>query len=331
MSEPRSTEATHDVPLRQLGGASSPMAIQVAMHRAVLDNLDEGAYMVDLARRVVYWNPAAERITGFDAKDVVGNCCRDNILNHTDETGTCLCTHACPLSHAMKVGEIREAHPFFHHKQGHRVPTVVRAVPVFGMDGEVVGAIELFTDARSVHMLHERVAELEDLAYLDPLTRLPNRRYVMDALTRRLNESSRTHKPFGVAMLDIDHFKRFNDTYGHATGDEVIKLVGRSATENIRSTDIVGRWGGEEFLGVFPNILASDLERLLERMRSLIGASWLNQGGEQVCVTVSIGATISREDDTIATIVDRADARLYDSKEGGRNRVTMDRPEAAAA
>jgi len=331
MTASRQWGSTADVSLRQLGEAPPEMDTIIAMHRAVLDQLAEGAYIVDRTRRIIYWNAAAERITGFTATEVVGHRCAENILNHTDEHGHCLCTHGCPLFQSMKDGGILEAHPFFHHRQGHRVPTVVRAIPVFGVEGGVLGAIELFTDARSVHMLHERVAELEGLAYLDPLTRLPNRRYVMDALTRRLTESARMRKPFGVAMLDIDHFKRFNDTYGHATGDEVIRLVGRSATENIRSTDIVGRWGGEEFLGVFPNIAADDLERLLERVRSLIGASWLTQGDQQLGVTVSIGATISREDDTIASIVERADAQLYCSKEAGRNRLTMDRPQAAAA
>jgi diguanylate cyclase (GGDEF)-like protein/PAS domain S-box-containing protein len=316
---------------------SLPLAIRpglcaaIAPHLPILDALDEGAYIVDQHRTIIYWNQSAERITGYSQAEVLGRGCREGILNHVDAQGTCLCRDLCPLSSVMATGGQRSASVYFHHKLGHRQPTVVRGLPLFDMAGEIAGAIELFTDPASQADLKERIAELEALAYLDPLTRLPNRRYLVDGLSRRIAESRRSGRPLGVAMFDIDHFKRLNDTHGHAAGDEVLKMVGRTMSTSARPSDVIGRWGGEEFVGIFPDASWESLRMLLERLRAMVAAAWLDSEGERISATVSAGGTIAAPEDTSESVLERADARLYLSKAEGRNRVSVGGPGSAAA
>lgn len=124
-------------------------AEKVAMgksYKRILDSLHDGLYFVDPQRRITYWNKGAERITGFLAKEVVGKCCRDNILTHVDGDGRPLCLIGCPLSGTFEDGQDREAEVYLHHKDGHRIPVLVRISSLHADDGSLVGGIELFTD-----------------------------------------------------------------------------------------------------------------------------------------------------------------------------------------
>jgi len=123
--------------------------------------------------------------------------------------------------------------------------------------------------------------------------------------------------------MDIDHFKNFNDTYGHDVGDEVLKFVANTFTSNSRPYDLFGRWGGEEFLGIIRNISEQDLERLGNKVRTLIETSYIIHENEKLHVTISIGATLVKADDNIESLIKRADTLLYKSKAAGRNRLIL--------
>jgi diguanylate cyclase (GGDEF)-like protein len=129
--------------------------------------------------------------------------------------------------------------------------------------------------------------------------------------------------PFGILFIDIDHFKKFNDRYGHDVGDDVLKVVAKTFIANARSFDLFGRWGGEEFLGIIRNINSKDLELLGNKLRSLIENSYILRENEKLRVTISIGATPVNENDTIDSLIKRADILLYKSKTEGRNRLTL--------
>jgi diguanylate cyclase (GGDEF)-like protein len=143
---------------------------------------------------------------------------------------------------------------------------------------------------------------------------------VLDA---RLAAMRRNDIVFGVMFIDIDRFKRCNDTHGHRAGDAVLAAVGRTLLNSVRPFDTVGRWGGEEFLGVFPRISGETLMEIALRLRNLVAATGGEFQGTVIRVTVSIGATLARPGDDIETLVSRADALMYRSKENGRNRVTL--------
>lgn len=298
--------------------------------KAILDNVNEGVYCVDLDRRIERWNQAAENITGFSASEVVGSCCADNILNHVDGDGNLLCKTGCPLSATMADEQCRDASVFLHHKSGHRLPVRVRTLPMRNDQGEVIGGVELFAPVTERSALEERLKELQKLALVDELTALPNRRYIQRELNRRFEEYRRYTYSYAVLIGDIDHFKTVNDTHGHMAGDEVLKMVAASLQSSCRSFDTVGRWGGEEFMIILRNVDAVATRNLAERFRILVENSFVDHQGSSLSVTISIGGAIMQKDDTLATLIERADQQLYLSKEGGRNQVSVsDTPDSS--
>ena len=295
-----------------------------SLHRTILDQLHDGVYLVDRNRRITYWNRGAERISGYSAAEVVGSRCSDNLLIHVDHQGTLLCHGACPLAHSMEDGDAREAEVFLHHKDGHRVPVIVRTSPVRGAGDRVIGGIEVFTAKTDSDELREEIESLRRLALFDSLTGIPNRRFLEMALQARQDEFSRYGWPYGVLLIDVDHFKHFNDQHGHATGDLVLRVVAQTLSGNLRSFDGAGRWGGEEFLVVAERTDPETLQNLAERLRRLVEVSSLTVDDKLLSVTVSIGAASVQAGESSANVVDRADALLYRAKSHGRNCVAVD-------
>jgi len=292
------------------------------LFREILENVADGVYFVDRERRIVSWNRGAERITGFTRDEVVHTSCFEDRLRHVDGDGTALCTGHCPLVGAMQDGAPRSGQVYLHHKLGHRVPVEISVFPLRGAEGSIVGAVEIFRDVPSLN----GATVLEDLrrmALLDPLTELGNRRYAEISLGSRLHELARYGWPLGVLFLDVDHFKEINDRHGHATGDEVLRMVARTLRHAARASDFLGRWGGEEFLALLPNATDGEVRVAAERFRTLVESSALRLPSGLVGVTASIGATLARSDDTPETVVRRADVLMYEAKKGGRNRVVV--------
>jgi diguanylate cyclase (GGDEF)-like protein/PAS domain S-box-containing protein len=291
-------------------------------YKKIVEIINDGLYVVSKDRVITYWNQAAERITGFHADEVVGKSCADDILTHVDDQGLNLCCGLCPLAATIADGEPRQTSVYLHHKDGQRIPVAVRAGRLVDEQGMVIGGVELFTDMSSNAANELRVKELEKLALLDTLTQMANRHYLETELEGRYQEKKRHNLPFGLLFMDIDNFKLFNDTYGHEVGDMVLKLVSRTMIANARPFDLYGRWGGEEFVAIIRNVTTDELEVLGNRMRLLIEKSCLTHARQKHSVTISIGATLAREEDTPASLVKRADALLYQSKAVGKNRVT---------
>lgn len=294
--------------------------------RHILDNLYEGVYFVDLERKITYWNKAAESITGYSREEVVGRSCGDEILNHIDDLGTRLCLDLCPLARTIEEETSREAGIYLHHKGGHRIPILARFAPLRDHEGNLVGAVEAFTDNSSFMDMDQRIRELERQALIDQLTNLPNRRFVEEEIEIRLAELSRYGRPLGMLFFDIDHFKSINDIHGHQVGDRVLKMVSRTLKANARPFDLIGRWGGEEFLGLIRNVDPGTLCSIGDRFRSLVRESKIYLGSEPIGVTISVGAALARPGDSAESLVQRADKNLYAAKKEGRDRVTCDDP-----
>lgn len=295
----------------------------------LIDNLTEGIYFLDRARRITYWNRGAERLTGYAAEEVIGRCCAEGLLQHMDPKGRLLCYDGCPMEATMCDGRERAAEVFLHHKKGHRVPITVRAIPIRGAAGEIVGAVEVFNDISGQVLAAERIRELEALSLIDPLTGAGNRRYAEIQLTSRLAEKMRYGLPVGLLFLDLDRFKSVNDRYGHAAGDDVLRVVGKTLANALRAGDFLGRWGGEEFIVLVGGLDAHRLTEAGERLRTLVrNSSVPSVPGLEV--TASVGATAARPDDTMDSLTARADALMYEAKRRGRDRVVGDAPASPA-
>jgi len=310
--------------LNNMNGGTHMENDDMLFHKDILDNLYDGVYVVTPARTIIYWNKGAERITGYSSEEVVQKRCQDNILIHVDSQGRNLCTTHCPLELTMHDGKLREQEIFLHHKDGHRVPVLVRGVPLRDSSNKIIGCTEVFSDNTTRLLLEERIKELEKANMLDTLTKLSNRRHLESTLYSELSRFQRYEVTFGVLFIDIDNFKAINDTYGHEIGDKVLKMVANTISSVSRPFDTIGRWGGEEFIAIISNVNAIQGHDIANRYRILVEQSRLFIGSSTIHVTVSIGSTISRQTDTLEGLVDRADKLMYQSKLDGRNRVTMD-------
>ncbi|BCG47145.1 diguanylate cyclase with PAS/PAC sensor [Citrifermentans bremense] len=299
------------------------MYLSKQSYKKIIDDLRDGLYIVDREGKIVFWNRAAERISGFSAEEVVSKRCADNILCHVDDQGQNLCNNCCPLVSTISSGAVNDAELYLHHKNGHRIPVSVRVVPLTDDKGEVIGGVEMFSDSSNKTANELRLQELEKLALLDELTQLANRRYLERELEARLEEMSRYDIPFGVLFMDLDDFKKVNDELGHDTGDRVLSFVGRTLSANSRPFDLYGRWGGEEFVGIVRNVSAGNLKHMGQRLRKLVEKSFLLVGEERLRVTISIGATMALPGDTIQSLLQRADLLMYQSKAAGKNRLTI--------
>ncbi len=292
-------------------------------YKQVLENLYDGLYIVDRERRIIYWNKAAERLTGYPAEQVLGRGCADNLLMHVDVSGCLLCTGDCPLHHAMTEGVGREAEVYVRHRLGYRIPVSVRVGPIRNAQGEIIGAVEIFNDNSSIKAAQEKIEQLQQMAFLDALTQVGNRRYLQEKLSQHLQEYARHGSSFGVLLVDVDEFKSINDSHGHNAGDTALVSTAKTISGCLRTSDVLGRWGGDEYLAIAPGITREGLQQLAQRCRALVQRSNVVIGGKVLKVTVSVGATLVRQNDTITSVVARADESLYRSKTSGRNRVRI--------
>lgn len=207
-----------------------------------------------------------------------------------------------------------------------------------------VAAMIRFADERDVRVreLEERLAGAErenldlaaknrvlsEISARDALTGLYNRWYVMEKIDSEMNRSLRHGCPVSLLMLDIDHFKRINDSFGHTAGDHVLRAVGQVLRDSCRVYDVPGRYGGEEFCVVLPETKVGNTTVVAERIRTRLERSRFDVGDDNVVVTASIGIAgiDSVEEEGVvspSTLIDRADRALYSAKNRGRNRIEM--------
>jgi diguanylate cyclase (GGDEF)-like protein/PAS domain S-box-containing protein len=290
----------------------------------LLDNLYDGIYFVDRKRVITYWNIGAERLTGFKAEQVVGKSCSDNILNHCNDEGCELCKTTCPLTYTISTGKHQEAEVYLHHANGHRVPVLVRTSPIVDETGKTIGAVEIFSNNQKVVHARRRINALETKVFYDPLTGLGNRRNLEIQFHSALIQMKYENLRHGLLFIDIDYFKPINDQFGHNTGDRVLVMVAETLRSNLRDSDIIIRWGGEEFVVLLRDIMPQEAKDVAEKLRVLIESSSLPLEPSPIKITVSTGAIMLRQDDTIESAIQRADRAMYRSKTAGRNRVTFD-------
>jgi two-component system cell cycle response regulator len=214
------------------------------------------------------------------------------------------------------------------------VPLAFKAVPLGAL---VLASVQPFAAVVDVLIRHFRTDlglalsnalshdRLQRLAALDPLTDAYNRRFGMVRLQEEFGRALRVSAPLGVLMLDLDHFKAVNDTYGHLVGDRVLRAVAASIRRVSREGDVLMRYGGEEFLMVVPGAALTDLSELAERIRRAVAATEVMDGDRRVSVTASIGGAAYPEHDAASAteLVESADKSLYTSKEMGRDRITL--------
>ena len=298
--------------------------IDLKFCRKILDNLNDGVVCTDAEQRIIYWNQAAEKITGFRSTDMLQQCHPNELLMALDEQGNSLSGWDCILAKTLLDGEVHEREMFLHHQGGHRVPIFARAVPIFGDDQSIIGAAEIFINNYSVTTYLRQMEQLRENMLLDPLTGIGNRRFADIAVYKRLEELRRyPDTGFGVLLIDVDGLRNVNEEYGFQIGDQVLVMVAKTLEKNIRLFDSVYRWDGQRFLVLAINLKEDELASLAERLRMLVEWSYLRDGTEVVKVTASVGGTAVMPSDTVHSLVNRIESLLTQSKEAGKNKVSF--------
>lgn len=169
--------------------------------------------------------------------------------------------------------------------------------------------------------LQQALAQIQELATHDELTGLSNRRHILELLEQHALRHQRGGPAFHVVMADLDHFKRINDTYGHAVGDDALRTFARQAKAQLRNIDIVGRWGGEEFLLLMPETATGDPKVGLERLRAALAETEASAQVSGLRVQFSAGLSSYRQHEAVGDTIERADRAAYAAKAGGRNRT----------
>ncbi|HOX32973.1 MAG TPA: diguanylate cyclase [Spirochaetales bacterium] len=285
-------------------------------YRTHLELMPLGAVEVDARNRIKSWNPAAERIFGYPESEVLGRNLVELIVPEDIKP------EIAGLIDRLNQGETISTHVNRNlRKDGAEIVCEWYNTPLFDSRGAWVGWASIVKD------ITDQRKEAERILYLsrhDPLTGLLNRRSLAEKIEEEASRSARTGEPYALAMLDIDHFKDFNDRHGHECGDVVLKAVAEAMLATARSTDSVGRWGGEEFLLLLPATDAAGGGELAEKIRSRVERASVPYGGASCSVTVTAGvAACGRGDPGIDGGIRRADEALLEGKRQGRNRVVV--------
>lgn len=255
---------------------------------------------------------------------MVGRKCAATNLHHLDEKGTPLCQTYCPLLQCMDEEKTKTKKLIFTHKNGFRVVISAHFIPLTDDQGRITMVAEVFEELSLLDRDTSLVQNLYSLAYHDPLTHLPNRGLLEATLRMRFSEFHRLRQSFAVLFADIDYFHKFNEQYGHLAGDSMLKVIAESMKQSSRKTDTIGRWGGEEFLGIFLIKDKKDTMVIANRLQKTVNQAFIPYDSEKLHITMSIGITAVQEKDTIVSIISRADHYMYRAKNMGRNTIISD-------
>lgn len=279
-----------------------------------LDRLSEGMTIIDGDDKLVLYNSQAAEYLGIEIEDIGVGISLKQLLHSKDGN-----TSADPGSLLMQQLDVsRTGKPQFFEREigGGRILSV-RANPI-----PTGGVITLYTDITERKAFEKR---LIDMATRDELTGLINRREFFTIAAHEEERAKREGHVVSVMMLDADYFKKINDTYGHAAGDDVLRDLAANCRKIFRKTDVVGRYGGEEFAVMLPGAEEKMARVIAERIRSSIENSTVIVDDEDISYTVSIGiACATGKDVRIEELLDRADRALYTAKAEGRNRAVFD-------
>lgn len=299
--------------------APKPAALDLHFFRAIVAHANDIVIVTEVepcnepGPKIVYVNQALLDLTGYTEAEIIGQTPR--ILQGPKTSAKTRQKVRVSLTQQEPV----RVEILNYAKDGAEYWLDMSIFPLMNADGEVThfGAIE-----RDITQQKTMAEELARLANTDPLTGLDNRRAFMAKAQSEYERARRYARPLGILQIDIDHFKSINDSHGHHSGDEILRLVGLICRASLRSADVAGRLGGEEFGILLPETPLTEARTIGERLRSKIEAEPEWDQNQEVELTVSVGATeLCCSDDHINDALRRADAALYEAKRLGRNRV----------
>jgi len=290
--------------------------------KKLLANMYDAVVFIDTAGRVTLWNRGAERLTGIAGSSVHQHPWQPELLEMSDEKGLPVVDNDCPVHGAIRSGVQSLRRLTIRGRNERPVAVDTHAIPVVGEDGVALGAILLFHDASSETSLEHRCQSLHEKATKDPMTQVANRAEFDRVHEMFVAAHQQQQLPCSLMICDLDRFKQVNDTYGHQSGDDVIKSLAALLKALCRPGDLVARYGGEEFVVLCADCdNATATQRAEGVRRALAQIPQRRMGGRTA--TVSFGVTEIQPGDTPETMLRRADRALLMAKANGRNTVVQ--------
>lgn len=293
------------------------------IYRAVLESLETGVYIVDRNRRVRFWNEGAEQITGFLRQDVVGRFLREHLLAVGEAPKDIDSDPDDPINVAFRDGKPTVLDVSILHKSGYRVPIVLHTSPIRNSRGAVVGVSESFERNRSASDWTRRQAMYADFGCLDAVTGLPAKSFMETQLRENLITFAEHNIPFGILLIEVDHLDQFRATRGPGVVATIFRVVAQSLENCLRPSDVIGCWGETQFLAILMECRESEVVRVGERARKMIGSAEIEWWGDRFSVTSPLGGAGCRAEDTVELLIERAEASLQESIEKGGNCVVV--------
>ncbi len=285
----------------------------------IVQRFEDGVVAVDNHHCIILFNAGAERIFGYKAEEVLGR--HLNILlpeRFHLQHDVMIAEFAATQEYAKKMAE-RSRELFGCRKGGEEFEANIFIIKTGS--GPEAGFAAVVRDISEDKKTED---ELVRLATTDPLTGAYNRREFKSLADGESVRANRYNRPLSIMMLDLDHFKRLNDTYGHAAGDKALQKFTTLCCNALRTIDVFGRWGGEEFVTLLPETDTEGAVVIAERLRKLVSQSTLDFNEQKINITVSIGIAQYRAGEmTVETPLSRADSAVYDAKKAGRNRISV--------
>ena len=288
----------------------------------LINSMHDGVIFVDVHSRILLWSKGAERLTGVSSTAATGRQFVPSLLDMCNTAGRRVRDDACPVARALNsVAQLRQRLEILG-RQGEHVAIDLHAIPVLSSDGQPQGATVLLQDAQPEASLEEKCEALHAEVTKDPLTKVANRAEFdrMQALFIEAHQQAR--QPCSLIMIDIDHFKSINDTFGHQAGDEAIITVATLLSQMCRAGDLVARYGGEEFAVLCADCSKADAAARADQIRRKLSETPHASLGTRR-ITASFGVTQLQAGDTPELMLGRADRALLMAKERGRNQVVQ--------
>jgi diguanylate cyclase (GGDEF)-like protein len=289
---------------------------------SLIESTYDGLCIVDRHQNVVVWNGGSEELLMRPADQLLGRRLSNQLIpsKPADENATAT-QSASTVAAVLADGEVRLDKRLMQRSDETWIELEVQTIPIHDANG-ICGVAEIFNDKSTSGTKSHEYRELKLQASRDALTGVANRGRLETQLEKMLDELKQTGGafPISIIFLDVDHFKSINDNYGHAVGDRVLVELAKSLQHETYSGELVGRYGGEEFVLLCPDTGVDDAVRRAERLRTAIAASDIG-GLEDRKITASFGVGEVQMTDTVQTAFDRADKFLYEAKQTGRNRV----------
>ena len=307
----------------------------------VLYRISIPTFVIDGKHKVVHWNRAMQNLSGVAADDIVGTnqhwkafyasrraTMADFVVGNMHEEVIATFFEG-KYRRALFDETAYEMEDYFPSVGGKGRWLLCTATAIPDANGRIIGAVESVQDISERKRVEESLKESElkyrEMSITDSLTKLFNSRHFFRQLKAEIERSERYGRALSVMLLDIDDFKKYNDTYGHLEGDNALMVIAEVIRKNLRGSDNGFRFGGEEFTIILPETDVDEASEVAERLRKGITNAWMSPLSKlKCCVTASIGVSKHAPGELLSSLIGRADKAMYSAKEKGKNRVCVE-------